>query len=165
MSGSIEDDSSGNITPTPIGSPQTQTSTVLLPFPAIPFAVMVTVSLVVPGEITGRFSGDIVAVNESVELRILKSFFREIVLELSSVNVASTSSAPEEPEGTMKEPENVVEVLNEVVILAGNVVNVVPSRVNETALSDKLAPIFPEKVTVSPTSANEGESERLPWIC
>ena len=155
-------DSSGNITPTPSGNPQTQVSRVLLPFPDIPFTVRVTVSLVSPGAIAGRLSGDIVAVYESVELRILSVSLREIILELSSVNVASTSSAPEEPRGTTKEPENIVDALNEVVILVGNVINVAPLRVKETALSDRLAPILPEKFTVSPTSAFEGERDRLP---
>ncbi len=54
--------SSGNTAQTPGGNPKTPTSNVAPGFPEIPFTVIVTASLVAPGDIGGKLEGD----NEAV---------------------------------------------------------------------------------------------------
>ena len=91
-----------------------------------------------------------------------------MTFESSPVSVAFTGCVPPIL-GTTKEPENTVGELAEAEraaeIVEGEVVNVLPPSIILIVFApSNCAPIFPEKVTVSPTAALAGLRVRVPEI-
>jgi len=91
-----------------------------------------------------------------------------MTFDVSPVNVAFTGCVPVIL-GTTNDPENVVGVLAEADCAAemedGMVVSELPPSIMLIVLApSNCAPIFPEKVTVSPTAALEGLRVSVPEI-